>query len=84
MQMEIILFLLVLAFIVGVQFALANASPRNKLTISIISGIILMIWIWAFLQPLVSPYKLIITVVVLTGVYRNWRSYGQRRNQSCQ
>jgi hypothetical protein len=81
MQMEIILFLLVLAFIVGVQFVLTKVSPHNRLIISLIACIILMVWIWAFLQPLVSPYKIIITVVVLTGVYRNWRSYAQRTNQ---
>jgi xanthosine utilization system XapX-like protein len=77
--METWLIILVVALIVGTQYFLVKTRPPERLLISLIAGFLLMTWIWFFITPTISPPKIIITVVVITAVIRNWFVYKKRK-----
>ena len=74
--MEIVLVVLVVLIMVGVYFFKKKLPTRVLFPISLLLGIGLLIWAWAFLEGGI-PWKILITVLILSGLYttfRNWKS----------
>ena len=70
--MEIILVVLFVLIMVGVYYLKTRLPIKILLPLSLLFGIALLIWLWVFREGEI-PARIIITVVVLSGLYATFR-----------
>ncbi|HQK69410.1 MAG TPA: hypothetical protein PLL94_14830 [Bacteroidales bacterium] len=70
--MEIILVVLFVLIMVGVYYLKTRLPIKILLPLSVLIGIALLIWLWVFREGEISA-RIIITVVVLSGLYETFR-----------
>lgn len=78
--MEIVLVIFIVLLIVGITLVKQRFSDYRKLQISIFAGIPLIIWSWLIIDAPIYP-KIIITIVVLSAIYNNAKTFLQNKNQ---
>lgn len=66
---EIILVILCLVILAGTGFIRSRLSNRQKLVISLLTGLPLVIWTWLYADAHFAP-KLLITLTVLTALLK--------------
>ena len=77
--MEIILVILSLVVLVAAGFIKKRLSDRQKLVISLLTGIPLIIWSWLYVDANFAP-KMLITVTVLGAIIQYaWPAYKAMR-----
>jgi hypothetical protein len=79
--MEIVLIIFIVILIGGSTFVKQRFSDYRKLQMSIFAGLPLIIWSWLIIDAPIYP-KIIITVVVLSSILNNAKTFLKNKKQS--